>query len=144
MPSRNVRDDTFDAGIFGTLRYDFKKWGGKQASIPDPSDELIEQFAKDMRGIMREFGGEEIDDDATDEEVLEAMADDSRLQIVEAQRAMCGAMANLCQESPSAEELLALPLRVRTSFSQWLQRKLTSPEAEGAGSSTVRSTRSGA
>jgi hypothetical protein len=130
------RDDTFDAGSFGVLRYDFKAYGGVMGRIPDPSDEMIEQFMTRLREIAREFGDEELEqvdlDNASAEEINALLAEDSNLQIAEAQRAMCDAVGELCQGSPSADQLLALPLRVRQGFMQWLQRKLFAGEASAA------------
>lgn len=130
------RDDTFDAGTYGTLRFDFKAYGGVQGRIPDPSDEMIEAFMRRLREIAREFGGEDVEDadleDATAEEINELLRDDKNLEIAAAQREMCEAIAELCQGSPDAAALLALPFRVRQKFMAWLQRKILSGEASAA------------
>jgi hypothetical protein len=130
------RDDTFDAGQYGTLRYDFKKFGGVQGIIPDPSDEQIEAFMRRLREIAKEFGADDAEDldldNATAEELSALLEDDSNLRIAEAQQTLCDAYGELCQGSPDATALLALPLRVRQGFMQWLQRKLLSPEASAA------------
>lgn len=140
-----ARDDTFDAGQFGTLRYDFKAYGGVQGRIPDPSDEMIETFMRSLRDIAREFGGDDDDDvdidELTAEELTARLDDDTNLNIAEAQKMLCEAYGELCQGSPDSGALLALPLRVRTGFMQWLQRKLISGEASAAGTSAVPAAR---
>lgn len=137
------REDTFDAGQFGTLRYDFKKFGGVQGLIPDPSDEMIEEFMRELRDIANEFGSGDVDENASPEEIAELMEDDSNLQIAAAQQRMAEVTGKLCQGSPDAAALLALPFRVRQGFMRWLQRKLMDPEASASGSAPSRVTRLG-
>lgn len=135
MASRNSQNDTFDGGQYGTLRYDFTKWSGKQGVIPDPSDELIEQFMRGMRDTAKEYqseGGADVES-LSAAELQELMDDDSNMRITEAQAAIAKLTADLVQNSPSADELLALPFRVRQGFLRWLQGKLLDPEAGAAG-----------
>jgi hypothetical protein len=129
------RDDVFDAGQFGTLRYDFKKFGGVQGLIPDPSDEQIDSFLTRLREIAREYGDEDatIDVESADAAELTRMLDEGPgLRIADAQQAVCEAIGELCQGSPDVAQLLRLPLRVRVGFLGWLQRKLLAPEASAA------------
>jgi hypothetical protein len=139
------RADTFDAGQYGTLRYDFKAFGGVQGIIPDPSDEQIENFMRGMRDAAKEFGqDDDLDvDSLTAEELQELMEDDSNLRIKDAQDRMCELISELCSGSPNKEQLLALPLRVRQGFTRWLQTKLLDPEAGAAASTPSRVTRLG-
>lgn len=142
---RGGASDTFDAGVYGTLRYDFKKFGGVQGVIPDPSDEQIETFMRNMRDTAKEFGQDEsVDPDSMSaEELQELMEDEAALQIKEAQVKISGLVGDLCSSSPSADELLALPLRVRQGFMRWLQGKLLDPESEAADTTPSRVTRLG-
>ncbi len=146
-PALPQRDDTFDSGQYGTLRYDFKKFGGVQGLIPDPSDEQIEEFMRSLRQVAKEFSDDDLDDvdvdNATAEELSELLDKDENLQLAAAQRAMCECYAQLCQGSPDAAALLALPLRVRQGFMQWLQRKLLSGEASAADTSGSQARRIG-
>lgn len=134
-PMRPARDDTFDSGQFGTLRYDFKSWGGVQGIIPDPSDEQIEQLMRRLREVAREFGSDTDDTDlenASAAELTAILDEDDSIRLADAQKALCEAYGELCQGSPDAATLLTLPLRVRQGFFGWLQRKLMSPEASAA------------
>lgn len=130
------RADTFDASQFGILRYDFTKFGGKQGTIDDPSDEMIEVYLNKMREIAKEFGGDDQDEEALErmsaEELAEHLEGDSRMQIVEAQKQMAAATAILCRETPSEADLLALPFRVRQRFQRWLSERLLNPESEAS------------
>lgn len=139
------RADTFDAGQYGTLRYDFKKFGGVQGIIPDPSDEQIEAFMRGMRDSAKEFGQDDsIDvDSLSAEELQDLMEDDANLRLQEAQDRVCELLGELCGGSPSKEQLLALPLRVRTGFMRWIQEKLMDPESSAAASTPSRATRVG-
>lgn len=133
------RADTFDAGQYGTLRYDFKKFGGTQGIIPDPSDKMIEDFMRGLRDAAKEFGAEDVDTDAmTPEQLQDLMDDDENLKIEEAQRKIAELLGELTQGSPSAEQLLALPFRVRQGFMRWIQGKLMDPEASAVGTAPSR------
>lgn len=141
---RGGSQNTFDAGAFGTLRYDFKAFGGVQGIIPDPSDQLIEDFMRGMRDTAKRFQQDQADvDGLSDSDVLEMMDDDSAMQIVEAQQAICQHVSELCQGSPNTDQLLALPFRVRQAFMRWLQGKLLDPEGGAAGTTNGRAVRAG-
>lgn len=141
------RDDTFDASAYGTLRYDFKKWGGVQGIIPDPSDEQIEAFLRRLRDIAREFGDDTADDvdieDASAEQLTAMLEDDTGLRLADAQKAIAEAVSELCQGSPDVAQLLQLPFRVRQGFLGWLQRKLMNPEASAVDSAGAPARRTG-
>jgi hypothetical protein len=141
------RADTFDAGQFGTLRYDFKAYKGIQGIIPDPSDQQIEDFMLGMRDTAKEFQAGDIDPETIDrlsaEELQDLMDDDQNMRVVAAQEAISELVATLCSGSPSKDQLLALPFRVRQAFLRWLQGKLLDPEAGAAGTTPSRVTRLG-
>lgn len=130
-------DNVFDAGQYGQLRYDFKAFGGVQGMTPDPSDEMLEAFMRGMRDAAKQYSAAEgVDvDNLTQAEIAELMEDDDAMQIVAAQKTICSLVGDLTGGSPSADQLLALPLRVRQAYIKWIQGKLFDPEA-GAASST--------
>lgn len=144
---RGGSTDTFDAGVYGTLRYDFKKFGGVQGIIPDPSDQQLEDFMRGMRDAAKEYSSEDLDDDKIEdmsaEELSELLDDDSSMRIKEAQEKIAGLVAELCSGSPNQDELLRLPFRVRQGFLRWLQGKLINPESEAADTTPSRVTRLG-
>jgi hypothetical protein len=58
---------------------------------------------------------------------------------------LAGIFAALCSDSPSAETLLSLPMRIRVMFYAWLRQEVMSPEAApGAGNAQVTPLRSAA
>lgn len=137
---RGGRADTFDSGQYGTLRYDFKTFGGIQGIVPDPSDEQIEAFMRGMREMAKKYGGDEdLDvDNLSAEQLQDLLEDDSNLRITEAQQEIAELTSELTSGSPNKEQLLALPFRVRQGFLRWLQTKLMDPEANAAGSTPSR------
>lgn len=141
--ARGGRADTFDSGQFGTLRYDFKAYGGVQGMIPDPSDEMIEQYLRGMRDAAKEFSAAENTEDLSAEQLQELLEDDQNMRLAEAQQVIAGLTAELCGGSPTKEQLLALPFRVRQAFLSWLQGKLVNPESNAAGSTPSRVARIG-
>jgi len=130
MASKGSNANTFDAGVFGSLRYNFTAFGGVTGIIPDPSDELLDDFNKSYRALLKEYGvtedGEELED-VPDLDELEKRAD--RPTFVQQQQDVVKLIAALCQDSPSEEQIMKLPFRVRQKFVVWLQRQLVSPEA---------------
>lgn len=132
MASKGSNANTFDAGVFGSLRYNFTAFGGVAGIIPDPSDELLDAFNKGYRDLLKEYGvtedGEEIEDsEVPDLDELEKRAD--KPTFVQQQQDVVKLIAELCQDSPSEEQIMKLPFRVRQKFVVWLQRQLVSPEA---------------
>lgn len=107
--------------------------------IPDPSDKMIEDFMRGLRDAAKEFGNDDVDtDNMSAEEIQELMDDDANLRVEEAQAKIMGLLGELCGGSPSADQLLALPLRVRQGFMRWIQGKLLDPEASAAGTTGSR------
>lgn len=132
MASNKPRAQTFDAGAFGSLRYDFTAYGGATGIIPDPSDDLLEKFNTGYRDLLAEYG---LDTDTGEvdsrdpESVNAALERTEGVSFVEQQRRMVDLIADLCQDSPSAEQIMRLPFRVRQRYIVWLQNNLTNPEA---------------
>lgn len=120
---------TFDAGQFGTLRYDFTAFGGVTGIIPDPSDEKLEAFNTAYMELLDKYGvGEDVDKDDPDA-VKDAIERNKDVSFIEQQKEMMELIAELCDHSPSLEELQKLPFRVRQVYLGWIQRELINPEA---------------
>lgn len=145
MPSPNSQKNTFNAGSFGKLRYDFTAFGGVTGIIPDPSDQQIEEFIDTQRSFMEEVGLDP-DSDEIDNEALGEMLEndeDGKFNIAEMQRKMVEAVAKLCSDSPSTEAMSALPFRVRQAFLLWVQNQFLNPEASAVGTTSAQSRRTG-
>jgi len=125
-PKKNT---TFDAGQFGSLRFDFTAFGGQTGIIPDPSDEKLEKFSQSYMELLERYGvGEGVDQNDPDA-VAKAIEQNKDHSFVEQQGEMVDLIAELVDHSPSAEQMAKLPFRVRQRFLTWVQRELVNPEA---------------
>lgn len=125
----NNKKSTFDAGQFGSLRYDFTAFGGVTGIIPDPSDVVLEEFNTQYMELLEKYGvGEHVDKDDPDA-VSDAIQRNKEVSFVEQQKEMVRLITLLCDDKPSADEINKLPFRVRQRFIAWVQRELVSPEA---------------
>lgn len=124
----------FDAGTaVEPMDYDFTTVdGGKgKGVVPEPSTSEMKGFQKEFAQIMREGQKLEVSDEEalkmTDKEfaAFQKKTDDlgDRLD---------SAIARLCKDSPSVEEVSTLPFRVKTAFSQWLMNQFA-PEGGASG-----------
>jgi hypothetical protein len=132
----------FDAGVVvESLEYDFTKAGVKaKGTIPEPTDEQIGQFLGGLRELARkasEVGDLEVDD--TDPAAMLGLLNSlDPVKFVEVLSSTSEVYAKLCSDRPTAEQISALPLRVRYKFFGWLQSEVVSPEAgPGAGNAQV-------
>lgn len=134
----------FDAGTaVDPLTYDFTKYvEGCQGEIPEPSDKQIEGFMEEIKGVAMTAGiqvgqdptammqqmteraqaAEEGGDDVFSVENLRRMND-----------TMMEAVATLCSQQPTADEIRGLPPRVRNAFFGWITGAFVDPEAGTAG-----------
>jgi hypothetical protein len=137
--------DTFDAASVSELAYNFDKWldhrpelkRGRQV-IPEPSSDAVTEF---LRGWVESFDRalnhveraqppkdrEETREERDDRVSRNMAAEQAAAQELRAERVTL--IATLCSKSPDAETLEALPHRVFTAFSAYLQSKLADPEA---------------
>jgi len=140
MTANRTRPDpnSFDAGSFGTLRYDFTSFGGVTGIIPDPSDEMIDTFTKRYREMLQNYGVDDDIDPGDTESVQVALEATEGLDVAQQQREMADLFAGLCGNSPDAEQILKLPFRVRGRFFTWVQRTLSDPESSAADSTNSR------
>jgi hypothetical protein len=127
----------FDGDDVVDLSFDFSKWKGpRKTDIPEPSTEQMAQFYTDLaRLAQRQLDLGRAEPEVPEDETPEQR--DVRLegQLAEAQRVglemeheRSQIYAAVCSDTPTADELLALPHRVRRSFYGYLSRML-SPEA---------------
>jgi hypothetical protein len=96
------------------LDYDFTPYGGK-GTIPEPTRDEVEAYREAVRGVVQAKPTPE-DDEQSDE-------DRDRLAT---------AVAALSKGTPSADEIRALPHRLRIAFARWLWSELVNPTKPGA------------
>jgi hypothetical protein len=123
----------FHAKEYGTVQYNFHPDAPTiRGTIPDPSDEMLQTYHKKIREVMRDSG---IEDLPTESEIranpgrLDAMMD--RLESydqIDTHHKILEIIAELCSNTPSVEDMMALPYRKRIRFVRFVQRELTNPE----------------
>ena len=129
----------FDAGVaVEALEYDFTAYGGKEGRIPEPTTRLVNDFFDEMRGLLQEAqraksAAEGVQlEEMSEEEMAGALdkVDEGMAATTNFQERTVKAIAILCQDSPSADELMALPYRVLSQFNQWLIGEIA-PKSKG-------------
>lgn len=140
------------AGVVDPLEWTFEPHVQAHGVISEPTDDQIADFFKEIRKITAEARkhveatGKAVDDLADADDPSEAIAalDDTEVVLGMHQR-LAQVYADLCSGDPSQEQILKLPMRIRTIFYAWLQREVMTPEAvPAAGNSQVTTLRSAA
>jgi hypothetical protein len=147
---------TFDASAsVEALDYDFSavpnypKELKARGTVTEPSDARIGAFLDGLKNMVTDAKKDGVDfdipDDASAEEmlaVLDALTGDAFVEMMSRTARM---FADLLSESPSHEQLMALPLRVRTEFYNWIMEQVVRPEAgRNAGTAQVVNLRTAA
>lgn len=125
----------FGSDAVEDLEYDFSKWGGTKGTIPEPSQKAMKKYqgilsriqidiSKAMRALQ----------DAREEDVDEDMVAGLEKAVEDADTRLSEALAKLCQDSPSFDDLAVLPFRVKQGFVGWIMKEL-SPEGGASGTS---------
>jgi hypothetical protein len=125
----------FDAGkTVEVLEYDFTTVPGGEGkgTIPEPSDKDMQKFQKTFLEIRKAMGkiekeASEIEGDLTDEQEASF---EKRGKEISAQ--MDEAVAKLCKDRPSVEQMSSLPYRHKLAFASWLMNEF-SPEGAASG-----------
>jgi hypothetical protein len=130
MPSFVVKD-TVDE-----LTYDFEPYGGK-GTIPEPTSSQITMFQKSLSELMVDLVPAGFGDDITSNtnlvrRVTEYLSKDTS----ESQEKLLQAIADVCSDRPSFDELSRLPYRAQQAFSGWvtgtfLVSQLSTPATNG-------------
>lgn len=123
----------FNANDYGSVEYDFTKYQeGLKGIIPDPSDDLIQQYFKEMREFFRENGLDDLPSERdlrlNPSRIRELTERIEAIDKIEVHHSQLAIVAKLCQNTPSTEEMMKLPYRVRVRFIRYVQTELTSPE----------------
>jgi hypothetical protein len=145
----------FDAGsIVEPMNWDFSKFGGGSGTVPEPSDAEVERFLKKYQVLVTQTlrtaelnAAQQLDDAiskaaGTDESRLltlqESISVMSQIDSGElasssdAVDALVDLFASICKGSPSKEQLMSLPHRIRAAFYGWLMGQLTNPDFSAA------------
>jgi hypothetical protein len=130
------------ATVVEALDWDFHPYADANGTVQEPTDPQIRAFVDALAKLTESVRDKLPEDDG------EPTAADIALALgnaIESHQEMAGIYAALCSGEPSAETLLALPMRIRVVFYSWLQQEVMSPEAApGGGSAQVTTLRSAA
>ena len=136
----------FDAGsVVEPLEYKFEAFvPGCNGVIREPSDRQVADYLAGVKNLVKSFRGqlpEDLLSGSADPAALMTAAEDLDPELVVKFHAeLAGLIAALCSGEPSKEQILALPIRIRGVFYDWLQREVMSPEAAPGGGSTQAAT----
>lgn len=134
----------FDAaGVVEGLECKLKPYAEFDGVIPEPTDKQIGEFLARLKKVMKEaqekLGLKEEVDVTDTEQVAKALDDLDPDEFVAVADEMAALHADLCSGTPSKAQILAVPLRRRLLFFNWLQSEVMSPEAAApAGNGQVR------
>lgn len=145
----------FDAAsAVAPMDWDFSKFGGGSGTVPEPSDVEIERFMRKYQILTTQvLRSANVRTNKQVDELLEQWAEeddpDNPRQVFSVQQsieimkqvdlsgaevapeiseAMLGLILTITKGSPSREQLLVLPNRVRGAFYGWLIGELTNPD----------------
>jgi len=119
------------SSVVEPLDYNFTKYGAGKGVIKEPTDEQLFEFTKASIVLARSIRklAPDLEDDASEEEVLEAWEDvNSSAQVAETARREAEIFADLCSGKPSADDLMKLPRRLRAAFYRWINGEVVNPE----------------
>lgn len=122
----------FDAGsAVEPMAYDFTTTPSGQGKgvVPEPSTKDMKNFQKAFAAITREAAKLDVEDIAkTSDEEFELLQKKGE----ELGERLDAAIAKLCKDKPSAEEVATLPFRLKTAFSRWLMEQFNPESAASA------------
>ncbi len=122
---------TFSYDSVETLDYDFTGVPSNSGSgncrgkgtIPEPSQDRLEAYAAAMRELFKV---------SDDKDVAKAM-DEVEAEVKAKSDKLLGLVAELCQDSPSREEIAELPPRIQKAFLAHIHRELADPKLSTRG-----------
>ena len=136
----------FDAGsIGGPIEYDFTAWGGSAGVVPEPSRRAVKKFMDDIQRGFKEIGLRDKDDPdtTTPDEVVDTMNNIEDDEVFQRTADMLTkAVAEVCDGSPSFDDLANLHYRPFMGFFGYLIGELMNPEVSRSDTKNSRRLRS--
>ncbi|CAA9313805.1 MAG: hypothetical protein AVDCRST_MAG93-5391 [uncultured Chloroflexia bacterium] len=96
-----------------------------KGSLPEPTEALLNSYGEKVQALF------EVKDTDDPKKAVEDAMDDKAATKAENERKaqeLLELTAELCQNSPNAEELKELPPRIRNAFMKWVYKELADPE----------------
>lgn len=113
-------------GAVEALEYDFRPHVDAHGVIPEPSTGQIQAYfdgardlAKGVQGLRSQATAAEAGD-LSEEQMAEIVEQIENLDIAEYMDQIVHLVAALCSNEPSAEQIFALPFRIRQAFVKWV------------------------
>jgi hypothetical protein len=109
------------------MDFDFTKFGGRKADIPEPSQEVIVQMYKEMDELVKSIASDfvQLPENPTPNQLVESL---NQLTMSESYGPMLDGMTEIysraCSNCPNVDELKQLPPRIRALFFQWFTKEL--------------------
>ena len=118
---------TFSVSNVDAMSYDFEGFGqpGVKGIIPEPSSEQIETFLEVLRQVMPVTA----DADGTAKLDVAKVAEFFEGREDEAEDLINEAIATVCSDTPTSEQIAALPYRAKQAFYGFVVGSLLAPEA---------------
>jgi hypothetical protein len=110
------------------LAYDFKPYAGS-GIVPEPSSMQIQAFRQALASMMTDLPVESGPQGAT-VELVKKISDYLSADTSELTEKILHAAADVCSNSPSFDDLQALPYRAQQAFLGWLTGVFLVPEAQ--------------
>jgi hypothetical protein len=98
-----------------------------KGTVPEPTQRQLTHFFHRLTELAASADVPDIPDDPSPQQVLAVLGSMSDEQLEQQNEQVIQIFAELCSGSPSAEQLAALPHRVRQAFIGWLSEKLANP-----------------
>jgi len=122
------------------LDYDLTPYGGT-GTIAEPSDDQQQAMFDRLRSMVTEMG---LVSGQSPESISDALEAAPENLLARAKDAVLDALGEVCGDSPSREELSALPPRPRAKFLGWLTGELSDPTSSSVGMTPSPAARNGA
>ena len=122
-------------GVVEALDWDFNPYVAARGTIPEPTDNQIAAFLTGVKATIKEVEAD-LPDGITENDpvaLLAMMEDLDPAKTIEQIGKMAEIYSALCSGTPTVEQIMALPMRVRNIFFAWLQAEVMSPEAASPG-----------
>lgn len=107
----------------------FPELVGVYGTTKEPSDEAVQKMQRAFIDATKGLNpGEDVDPD-DQRAVAKALNELPREAFAKAEEDILSALAELCQGSPTRDQLAALPYRQKREYIKWLQGQLMNPES---------------
>jgi|SRR5215472_11983435 len=108
------------------LDYDFNPFVDSKGTVPEPSAEQINDYRRAIMSIFQEMVPEGMDAEPTDNgtrsttEMVRRVTEFLGTDRTEMQEKILHTLADVCSNTPSFDELSALPYRHQQAFAGWI------------------------